>query len=197
MTLRDLPVVLRSLFPLDLKFDDFSTDLESRMAPPLTVPNRPQEGEFLCWAAVTQAVLEFFQRLKSQCTIASEMFAKKCCGADWPVNCDKTCSLYRALNTHKLVNTTSGDLSLTDVKAELDAGRPVCVQLTWDGGRAHALVITRIDLSDGSADLDVWDPRPPGGTYTGKLSKHKFQYNGKIGKFALYCRVKSPSRAMV
>ena len=105
MTVLDLPAVLRPLFPLALDFGDEDADrnLQARAGAQLDLSVKGQEGNSLCWAAVTQAVLKYFGTVKSQCEIASKVLPpdtkvppRECCvGGQIRKECDQAWDLDR------------------------------------------------------------------------------------------------------
>ena len=101
MTIRELPTVLRPLYPLRLdvakrrRKDRANATLRSREARQtsarIDLKVEKQEGNNICWAAVTQSILKFRGENKSQCEIVQEVLGGiECCSEKLlNKNCDK------------------------------------------------------------------------------------------------------------
>jgi hypothetical protein len=123
-----------------------------------------QEKSEWCWAAVAVSIDKYFDSKSplKQCDIAKRVLGNdKCCnGGD---DCNKAMTLIGALNSIKrLSSTLTSPLSFELVRRELDAGRPVCARIKWNGGGAHFVVITGYEiLPSGARHVDVADPHSP------------------------------------
>jgi hypothetical protein len=127
-----------------------------------------QQSEW-CWAAVAASVQQFFvqdpnpTRRMTQCAVANMVLPgnPKCC--DGPEDCNKPAKLEDALTKiHKWRNTLEVALTFEEVQREIDRGRPVCAQITWNSGGGHFVVVGgyRV-LASGAQQLYIADPLNP------------------------------------
>ena len=129
----------------------------------LSVPYLAQEQGNWCWAGCCEMVFHHAGQNSglTQCAMASAEFGAACCAApnsgvcnqgNWPEN---VYSRY-GFNYTRLHNA----ISFAQVKAEIDADRPVEIYYAWTGGGAHvALIIGYL----GNGDVVVHDPWGPWG----------------------------------
>jgi hypothetical protein len=130
-----------------------------------------QEESEWCWAAVSQSVARFFdpQSGLKQCDIAAQVTNQPgCCGNIRECNAPArlTDALPVALagkpSGASLKQVVSRPLRFDELQRELDAGRPVCIRIGWDGGGGHFIVLTGYQvLSSGDQHVDVADPLYP------------------------------------
>jgi hypothetical protein len=118
-----------------------------------------QEKSEWCWAAVAVSIEKYFN---SKSDLTQDKVAEKVLGNKR----NEPATLIKALNSVKRLSATlTSPLSLDLVRAELDAGRPVCARIKWSGGGAHFVVITGYQLlQSGARHVDVADPFNPNST---------------------------------
>lgn len=114
-----------------------------------------------CWAATANSVSHYFWRWStwSQCRIANaELGHTDCCHTPVPSECNVPWYLDRALTrTHNFVSI-QGPASFSQVRAEINAGRPVGARIGWSGGGGHFMVIYGYSLIAGNEFFDIDDP---------------------------------------
>jgi hypothetical protein len=111
-----------------------------------------------CWAAVTTSVATYFRnRQWTQCRMVNDRLGQRVCCTDGASTvCNRPWYLDRALErVGNLEDFTSGPLSLADVRADIDEGRPICVRIGWSGGGGHFVAIA--GYSEAGV-LDIQDP---------------------------------------
>jgi hypothetical protein len=124
-----------------------------------------QQSDNLCWAAVTAGVLNSYLQTDSP---RQDQVARDFLGPRYPD--DVTAFLDKVLAEEACLRPPIiriGDYHATDAgfssifKPELDAGRPVCAQMTF-ADRDHYVAIAGYDIDDaGSTQLLVQDPADP------------------------------------
>jgi len=157
-----------------------------------------QEQSQWCWAAVAVSIERYFDRASTmrQCNVANRMLDElpdasdcfpdddKCCGGCddckccWhPECCNYPARLEDALQKiHKWRTTLDRPLRFDEIQREINAGRPICVGITWESGnsgpapkgskdsrhKGHFVVIRgyRV-LSSGIRQVYVADPLNP------------------------------------
>ena len=142
----------------------------------LGVPLHKQQASEWCWAAVSQAVVLFFNPAADlqQCKIVGNAFHRACCGdGDAPVRdpaCNRPGYLHEVLGTLGLLAKPSPDAQQPNIKGpasfdvlrrEIDRGRPVCVLIKWrnGGGRGHFIMIEGYSISASKTPY-VFVPNP-------------------------------------
>ena len=96
-----------------------------------------------CWSACGSSVGLFFQTGNwTQCDTANNCLGRTdCCTT--PANCNVYGYLDQSLTYTKSFNTMmGGTYSASNIEAQINSGRPVCVRVAWNGGGAHFLAIT-------------------------------------------------------
>ncbi|MEP1354229.1 MAG: papain-like cysteine protease family protein [Tateyamaria sp.] len=128
----------------------------------LTVP--VQQRENWCWAATTVGVNHFYdpQSGRTQCDVVNRRLGRDdCCVSNngpLPAACNAqsglTLPLYEACH-HRV--TYANQLSFTEVVAEIENDRPVCVRVVWYQGLGdgHFLVITGYIKGESGEIADV------------------------------------------
>jgi hypothetical protein len=112
-----------------------------------------------CWAAVSSSVDHYFQpdSYWTQCDIASQVIPGDCCVQ--PDLYDEPEKLQDALDVIGRLRNITGRLTFEQLQYEINANRPVCVRIEWDGGGAHFLALSGYQvLSSGVRTVDVADP---------------------------------------
>lgn len=126
----------------------------------LTIQHQLQS--YWCWAACSSSTSAFFDGSSSwtQCRLANaELSQTTCCedGASDP--CDQPWYVDRALSrTGNLATRSAGRATWEAVRREIDAGRPVCARIGWEGGGGHFVLITGYREAPEGHLLDVEDP---------------------------------------
>jgi len=114
-----------------------------------------------CWAATSTSVSHFYWFLSTwtQCKVANaELGHSDCCSSPVPSPCNVPWYLDRALTrTNNFVSIT-GPATFTQIRTEIDAGRPVGARIGWSGGGGHFMVIYGYTLLLGVEYLDIDDP---------------------------------------
>ena len=97
----------------------------------------------------------------TQCKVAgAELNLTTCCQSPVPGACNVAWYLDKALTrTHNFVSIVSSTIGFDQVKAEIDAGRPVGARIGWSGGGGHFVAIYGYTRILGVADyFDIDDP---------------------------------------
>ncbi|PTR16469.1 papain like cysteine protease AvrRpt2 [Nitrosospira sp. Nsp2] len=97
-----------------------------------------------CWAAASASVSHFYWWWSTwtQCRVANgELGHSDCCNSPVPAPCNVPWYLDRALTRTNNFVSTLGQGSFQQVKAEIDACRPVGARIGWNGGGGHFIVI--------------------------------------------------------
>jgi hypothetical protein len=115
-----------------------------------------------CWAATATSVSHFYWWWSTwtQCGVANgELGHNDCCNSSVPSACNVPWYLDRALTrTNNFVSIIAGQAGFAQVRAELDAGRPVGARIGWSGGGGHFMVIYGYSLVGGVEYFDIDDP---------------------------------------
>jgi Papain-like cysteine protease AvrRpt2 len=116
-----------------------------------------------CWAATSTSVSHFYWWASpwTQCKVAgAELNLTTCCQSPVPSACNVPWYLDKALaRTQNFVSIVSGTVSFDQVKAEIDAGRPVGARIGWSGGGGHFVAIYGYTQILGVLDFfDIDDP---------------------------------------
>lgn len=116
-----------------------------------------------CWAANATSVSHFywwFWNNWTQCRVANaELGHSDCCNSSVPTACNVPWYLDRALTrTNNFVSMTSTQAGFAQVRAEIDAGRPVGARIGWSGGGGHFVMIYGYSLVIGLEYFDIDDP---------------------------------------
>jgi hypothetical protein len=108
----------------------------------LDVAIQTQEQTQWCWAATSQAILEWQDIHKSQCEIASETFNRDCCTDKMSCNGAYRIVSYNAIGLN--LDVYEGPISADDIKEALTFDRYVVIYLAAKKG-AHFVSITGYD----------------------------------------------------
>ncbi len=116
-----------------------------------------------CWAANATSVSHFywwFWNGWTQCRVANaELAHSDCCNSSVPTACNVPWYLDRALTrTNNFVSMSAGQAGFAQVRAEIDAGRPVGARIGWSGGGGHFVMIYGYSLVIGLEYFDIDDP---------------------------------------
>jgi hypothetical protein len=114
-----------------------------------------------CWAATANSVSHYFWRWStwSQCRIANaELGHNDCCHSPVPAGCNVPWYLDRALTRTRNFVSIQGPAGFEQVRAEINAGRPVGARIGWSGGGGHFMVIYGYSMIAGAEYFDIDDP---------------------------------------
>jgi hypothetical protein len=154
---------------------------------------QPQQEDNWCWAAVAVSINNFLDSGSAtpwtQESLATNVLQKDGkiaatvdCTAT-PGLCDFTAALNDAFTaTHNLAGSfDNGHLDFDSIKGWIEAGFPICAQIDWFGGGAHAIALDGYqEYASGAQAVVVQDPfygpslqfyddlvsdYPPGGTW--------------------------------
>ena len=126
-----------------------------------------QREDKWCWAAVSVSVDHYFSpgSASSQCRVARDVLGiAQCCSN--PDDCNTPARLQAGLSVvGRLKAILLRPLQFNEIRREIDALRPVCVRIAWNGGGGHFVVISGYRLSASGAQLvEVADPLFPSST---------------------------------
>jgi hypothetical protein len=148
----------------------FSGPGELRADVLLNVPKKTQEQTNWCWAGSSQAVLEYYGTIVSQCTIAdwvrqnNSWGSDNCCFNPSGSICNQPNYMYyysgslQYILIHWSVNNYPVDsyLSQSTIVAEINNRRPFIMRFAWTSGGGHFLVGRGYD--QGGLYVDYMDP---------------------------------------
>jgi hypothetical protein len=122
---------------------------------------QPQQESNWCWAAVSVSVERYFvpQSTLTQCQVAGKLLGHNdCCLGS--AACNQPAFLEDALADAGRPAVIKPPLAFADVRQQIDAGKPVCARIAWDGGtRGHFVVICGYQqLPTGEQLVEVADP---------------------------------------
>jgi hypothetical protein len=90
--------------------------------------------------------------------VGKELNRGTCCTNGASAACNKPWYVDRALTrTGNLATGRQGRATWTTLKGEINAGRPVCARIGWQGGGGHFVLITGYDEAGGRT-VEVEDP---------------------------------------
>jgi hypothetical protein len=114
-----------------------------------------------CWSAVATSVDRFYTATstQTQCALVNaELGQTTCCTNGGSTACNQPWFLDRALTrVGNLDRVTSGTATWAQIRAEIDAGRPLGVRIGWSGGGGHFVIIEGYTEA-GGLFLRVEDP---------------------------------------
>src|ERR1051325_4348522 len=103
---------------------------------------QPQEMEQWCWASVSVGVEHYMRPSShlSQCELAQQVLHHNCCQDRPP--CNESARLQDVLSLlGRLRKIVERRRRFGGMRAEIDAARPVCARIGWEGGGGHFVVI--------------------------------------------------------
>lgn len=159
--------VMRSLFKKFIAITTLST-IFITSANAVYVYRYQQEQTNWCWAASAQMMGHTMGRDVTQSAIVDYVLGTIANVTSGDIENEK-----KAVNYATLRNTTlrRSALSFAATKSELDTGEPIYIQLAWNVGGAHAVVVSGYNTSAGT--LTIVDPAKGCGTKS-------FSYNSMI-----------------
>jgi hypothetical protein len=106
---------------------------------------QPQQQSQWCWAAVSVSVAGFYTSWSrwTQCMMVNAEFGHTdCCINGASAQCNQPNVLDSPLQRAGVFDhMVGGDVGIGVIKAEIDAGRPLCWRIGWAGGGGHFAVI--------------------------------------------------------
>lgn len=114
-----------------------------------------------CWAATSKSVSHFYAKLLNpwtQCKIASAELGQTCCTSPVPGPCNVPWYLDRALSRTQNFVSFGGQMSWSDVKAQVDQGLVVGTRIGWNGGGGHFMVIYGVSKILNTEYFHIDDP---------------------------------------
>jgi hypothetical protein len=113
-----------------------------------------------CWAAAAASIANYYEKNETwtPCKVANLVLGRTdCCGVSG-VQCDKSVEFFEALKTMgHLEDAPRSGLSFSDVKKEIDKGRPILAALKGLAG--HGVVITGYNnFNPKTRTIEVQDP---------------------------------------
>ncbi len=157
---------------------DILLDWIRKMSRSLSFTMQLQTQSQWCWAATSTSTSHFYNAGSTwtQCTVANATLGETtCCSSPSSSACNKPWFLDQALTTtHNFDHFVGGQITMAQVKAEIDAGRPVGARIGWSGGGGHFMVIS--GYSTLSNTLTIRDPIY--GTSTIAFSTFQSSYQG-------------------
>jgi len=111
----------------------------------LSVPQKTQEKSNWCWAACSQAILEYYGTYVTQTQIAD--YAVNGANQTYPL-CSNSLSGIDGILKHfdAILSTCRKAYAFfkSEIQQEIDAGRPIQIGILWWAGGGHAVVIRGI-----------------------------------------------------
>lgn len=128
-----------------------------------------QQEDYWCWAAVAVSIHNFLDPATplTQGALATTVLqgtAPPTIGAAvncslTPGSCNSTAPLAEALGGNLNEPLPGQPVTFQSVSNEIDAGRPVCVQIDWQEGGAHAIALDGYYIiASGAQVVSVQDP---------------------------------------
>lgn len=143
MSIEDIVRTTSTPISATLKRFDWWDRLYLSRSLPFTMEAQTQTN--WCWAATSKSVSHFYWFLSpwTQCTIANaELGRNDACQNPVPAAANVPWYLDRALSrTSNFVSITAGTATFAQIRAEIDAGRPMGARIGWNGGGGHFVVI--------------------------------------------------------
>lgn len=130
-----------------------------------------QEERYWCWAAVGAAVARAYGESVRQCEVASTVVGTSdCCDESLRPFCDEERLLSEALRAvgHYL-GYLDGPISEATLHAEIDAGRPVALRISWGTGGGHFILCTGYNRRNSELLLEDPDQGPVRIDYPGLI----------------------------
>ena len=124
---------------------------------PLRFTMQQQQQTQWCWAAVSTSINLFYHPAsgQTQCAVANvAMNQTTCCQNGGSAQCNQPWFLDQALQIVGNLNASSaGKAALAKVNTEINACRPLCLRIGWNGGGGHFVTVygywlNRINIAD-------------------------------------------------
>ncbi|MET1088190.1 MAG: papain-like cysteine protease family protein, partial [Arthrobacter sp.] len=114
-----------------------------------------------CWAAASTSVSHYYWWFShwTQCKVCNaELNRNDACNSPVPAACNVPWYLDRALTRTKNYVSITGPVTFAQIRAEIDAGRPLGARVGWNGGGGHFVVIYGYARIFGAQYVDIDDP---------------------------------------
>ncbi len=114
-----------------------------------------------CWAAASTSVSHYYWWFShwTQCKVCNaELNRTDACNSPVPAACNVPWYLDRALTRTRNYVSITGPVTFAQIRAEIDAGRPLGARVGWSGGGGHFMVIYGYARIFGQQYLDIDDP---------------------------------------
>lgn len=115
-----------------------------------------------CWAATSRSVSHFywFSSTWTQCEIVNaELGRTDACSTPTPAGANVPWYLDKALDrTKNFVSIHAAPATFAQIRAEIDAGRPIGARIGWNGGGGHFMAIYGYSTWFGEEYVDIDDP---------------------------------------
>lgn len=125
---------------------------------PLVFSMQHQQQTQWCWAAVAVSVDLYYYPGSSwtQCKLVNHALGQTtCCSSGSTAQCNVPWYLDQALNlVGNLASWNGGKATLSAVKGEINACRPICMRIGWTGGGGHFVAI----YGHSGNNINVGDP---------------------------------------
>jgi len=112
---------------------------------PIAFTMQPQQQTQWCWAAVSVSINLYYHPAsgQTQCALVNvAMNQTTCCQNGGSAQCNQPWFLDRALQIVGNLNAWSpGKAALATIKAEVNACRPFCLRIAWNGGGGHFVTV--------------------------------------------------------
>ena len=112
---------------------------------PISFTMQPQQQTEWCWAAVSTSINLYFNPAsgQTQCAVANvAMNQSTCCQDGSSAQCNQPWFLDQALQIVGNLNAWSpGRAAFATIQAEIDACRPFCLRIAWNGGGGHFVTV--------------------------------------------------------
>ena len=124
-----------------------------------------QQTNSWCWATTLQMSVALSATIAPQCAQANARFGRNdCCNSPTPASCIQGgWPDYARVNHNSMTTAWGTALTFAQIRAEIDAGRPVNFSWGWTGGGGHIMVAGGYKV-DSLGNQWVWknDPWPVG-----------------------------------
>jgi hypothetical protein len=127
----------------------------------LTFNMQHQTQSNWCWAAASTSVSHYYWWFShwTQCKVCNaELNRNDACNSPVPAACNVPWYLDRALTRTKNYVSITGPVTFAQIRAEIDAGRPLGARVGWSGGGGHFVVIYGYATFFGAQYIDIDDP---------------------------------------
>jgi Papain-like cysteine protease AvrRpt2 len=132
-----------------------------------------------CWAAVTASIAAYYRNQGwPQCRVVNDRLGQAvCCQDGSSTICNQPWYLDQALKrVGNLANYVASPLAMSQIRNEVDAGRPIGVRIGWMNGGGHFITVR--GYSDQGL-VDVQDPWFGGSTLDYISFKSRYHGFGK------------------
>jgi hypothetical protein len=153
---------------------------------PTQFPIQKQDQSEWCWAAVALSIEKYFnsKATLTQREIAQKVLETKSSATDYSndvVAWNVPAKLSDALRViGRLRGNPAGRVRFEEISQEIDARRPVCARIEWQGEGSHFVVITGYEvLRSGARHVAVADPQYPGSMMDFEEFQDSYHGDGK------------------